>query len=80
MRIVINASPETWASITYFDGMDNQIYPPRNINILDVVSYIKDISNEFDIHEIVVSGPQSYISKLVEDLKNNFKNVNIKTI
>lgn len=80
MRIVINASPETWASITYFDGMDNQIYPPRNINILDVVDYIKHVSDAHDINEIIVSGPQSYISKLVEDLKNNFKNVNIKTI
>ena len=80
MKIVIDASPERMPSITYYDGMDNQIYPPRNIALDDIKNYILNISNEFDIHEIIVAGPQSYTKKLTEDLKATFKTVNFTLV
>ena len=37
MRIVIDASPERLASVTYYDGIGNQIYPPHSMNIQNIV-------------------------------------------
>lgn len=76
MRIVIDASPERMPSITYYDGIGNQIYPPRQIALDNIKDYMLGVSNEFDINEIVVIGPQNYTKKLVEDLKMTFKTVN----
>ena len=80
MKVVIDASPERLSSITYYDGIGNQIYPPRQIAIDDIKNYMLGISNEFDINEIVVVGPQSYTKKLVKDLKTTFKTVNFTLV
>ena len=80
MRIVIIANPEQLSSITFYDGIGNQIYPPANIAFNDIISYIKHICNEFDIAEIDIKGPHDYIAKLTNNLKNTFKTVNIVEI
>ena len=77
MKIVIDASPERLPSITYYDGMNNQIYPPKYIALDYIKDYIKGVSNEFDINEIVIAGPHNYTKKLGEDLKATFKTVNV---
>jgi len=80
MRIVIKADPGTWTTITYYDGMNNQIYPPMNIDVFNIVKYIKDTSDEHDINEIVVVGPHVYTDRIIKELENNFKTVTIKGI
>lgn len=80
MKVVINASPERMPSITYYDGIGNQIYPPRQMTLDDIKNYMLGVSNEFDINEIVIAGPQSYTEKLVEDLKATFKTVNFTLV
>ena len=77
MKIVIDASPERMPSITYYDGMNNQIYPPKYIALDYIKDYIKGVSNEFDINEIIIAGPRNYTKKLGEDLKTTFKTVNV---
>jgi len=80
MKVVIDVSPERLGSITYYDGIGNQIYPPRQMALNDIKNYMLGVSNEFDINEIVIAGPQSYTKKLVEDLKATFKTVNFTLV
>lgn len=80
MRIVIDASPERLASVTYYDGIGNQIYPPHSMNIQNIVEYISNISDEHDINEIVVAGPRDYTAKIVKDLKKTFKTTNFTLV
>lgn len=80
MRIIINASPERLTSITYYDGIGNQIYPPAWIENFKVTEYIKNISDENDIKEITIVGPQNYTKKIKEELQNIFKTVKFSLI
>lgn len=81
MRILINASPERLTQITYYDGAGNQMYPPTTIEFSKIVEYILGTSNEHDIAEIDIQGPQVYTKKILEQLQTNFKTIkNIKLI
>ena len=76
MRIIIEASPGRLASITYYDGIGNQIYPPHTLAINEIANYINNISDEHDIYEIIIAGPKNYTTKIAENLKQIFKNTN----
>lgn len=80
MKIFIDASPERMPTVTYYDGIGNQIYPPCSVALSNIKNYIFEVSNEHDINEIVVAGPQDYTKKLVEDLKATFKTVNFTLV
>lgn len=80
MKVVIDASPERLNSITYYDGMGNQIYPPAYMENDKLVDFIKGVSDENDIAEIVVVGPQDYTKKIMENLKANFTTVNFTLV
>ena len=76
MRIVIDASPERLTSIVYYDGIGNQIYPPKQLKNEELLDFIKSVSDEHDIVEIVITGPHNYTQKILDNLKINFKTVN----
>lgn len=80
MRIIIDASPERLTSIVYYDGIGNQIYPPKQIENDKLVDFIKGVSDENDIAEIVIAGPHDYTKKIMENLKTNFTTVNFTLV
>lgn len=81
MRILINASPEKLTQITYYDGAGNQMFPPTIVEFSKIVEYIFGTTNEHDIAEIDIQGPQVYTKKILEQLQTNFKTIkNIKLI
>lgn len=80
MRIVINASPERMISMSFFDGMDNQLFPPMNCAAIDVENIIKGFCDEHDISEIDIAGPQLFIQNLGKRLQTQFNTVNVKLV
>lgn len=80
MKIVIDASPERMTTIVFYDGIGNQIYPPAPIDNDKILDFIKGMSDEHDIVEIVIAGPRHYTEKIEEVLKSNFKTVNFTMV
>ena len=75
MKIVIDASPERLSSVTFYDGIGNQMYPPHYIQNENLINYIHGVADEGDIHEIILCGPEIYTTKIGENLRKHFTTV-----
>ena len=80
MKIVIEAHPERMTTMAFFDGMDNQLFPPMHCKIDEITNIVKSYCDEADINEVYVGGNAQFAKHIAEKMQTEFTTIDIKLI
>lgn len=79
-KIVIIAEPQKKAVINLID-LDKKVTIGRVATLQpQLIDYLKSFANIQEVNQISVCGPRIYISKIINDITEEFPQVNVEEI